>query len=104
MKIYYQNLTTLECRIHFTFRYRQTEMIIIGYTFKGLDLAFLQPIWGTLIVIREKNSELQMCIDYRMLNNNNYLDRYPMQQINDFVDYLDSATAFSKIDLANDYH
>ncbi len=45
-----------------------------------------------------------MCVDYRSLNRNTRLDRYPLPRIDHILDLLSGARYFSKIDLATAYH
>ena len=45
-----------------------------------------------------------MCIDFRALNANTIIDRYPIPRIDDILDRLGGSMVYSKIDLTQAYH
>ena len=47
---------------------------------------------------------MRMCIDYRRLNANTNVDRFPLPQIDDIMDSLGGSTVYSTIDLKSAYH
>ncbi|GKD37366.1 putative reverse transcriptase domain-containing protein [Tanacetum coccineum] len=49
-------------------------------------------------------SKMQMCIDYRELNNLTIKNQYPLSRIDDLFDQLHGASVYSKIDLRSGYH
>ncbi len=62
------------------------------------------PYGAPILFAKKKDGRLRMCIDYRALNNNTVLDRYPLPRIDDLLQRLDGATVFSKLDLRDGYH
>ena len=53
-----------------------------------------------ILFARKKDGTLRMCIDYRALNNNTIVNRYPLPRIDDILDRLSGTCIYSKLDLA----
>ena len=57
-----------------------------------------------ILFVRKKDQSLRMCVDYRGLNNNTRVDRFPIPHIDNLMDHLHRSTMFSAIDLRAGYH
>ena len=66
---------------------------------KGWVRPSVSPYGHPILFARKKDGSLRMCVDYRLLNRNTKLDRYPMPRIDDILDALNGCTVFSKLDL-----
>ena len=68
-----------------------------------LDKGFIRPSispWrAPVLLVRNKDGSLRMCIDYRQLNKVTIKNKYPIPRIDDLFDQLQGASHFSKIDL-----
>lgn len=62
------------------------------------------PYGHPILFVRKKDGGLRMCVDYRLLNRNTRIDRYPIPRIDEILDRLGGAHVFSKIDLQAGYH
>lgn len=62
--------------------------------------AYSSPI----VLVRKKNGECRLCIDYRALNKKTVKDSYPMAVIEDQLDQLSGKSLFTNLDLASGYH
>ena len=73
-----------------------------------LAMDFIRPSrspGGALVLFaREKDSLLQLCINFCGLNKITKKDRYPLPRITDLLDSLCKAKIYSKIDLQHAYH
>jgi hypothetical protein len=73
-----------------------------------LEKGFIRPSsspWGCpAIFIKKKDQTLQMCVDYRPLNEVTIKNKYPLPRIDILFDQLTGARVFSKIDLRSGYH
>ena len=75
------------------------DMLSKGWIHESLS-NYAHPI----LFVKKKTGDLRMCIDYRRLNSNTKLDRFPLPQIDDIMDSLAGAKVFLTIDLRNTYH
>ncbi|GJW37973.1 putative reverse transcriptase domain-containing protein [Tanacetum coccineum] len=73
-----------------------------------LDKGFICPsslLWGDLILlVKNKDGSMRMCIDYHELNRVTVKIVHPLPRIDDVFDQLQGAKWFSKIDLRLGYH
>jgi hypothetical protein len=73
-----------------------------------LEKGFIRPSlspWGCpAIFVKKKDQTLQMCVDYRPLNEVTIKNKYPLPRIDILSDQLTGARVFSKIDLRSGYH
>lgn len=57
-----------------------------------------------VVLVRKKNGEQRMCIDYRRLNSMTIQDRYPLPRIDDQIDRLKDGKYFTSLDLKSGYY
>ena len=57
------------------------------------------PYGHPVLFARKKDSSLQLCVDFRSLNANRRLDRYPLPRIDELLDHLNGHCIFSSLDL-----
>ena len=63
------------------------------------------PFGAPILFAKKKDStKLRMCVDYRALNKNTIVDRYPLPRIDELLARLDGCSLFSKFDLRDGYH
>lgn len=71
---------------------------------KHLILPCVSP-WGvSILLVKNKDGGMHLCIDYRQFNKVTIKNRYPLHLIDDLLDKLKEAYVFSKIDLWPGYH
>jgi hypothetical protein len=73
-----------------------------------LDKGYIRPSvspWGcSALFVENKDKELCLCVDYRLLNAVTIKNKYPLPCIDILFDQLVGAQVFSKIDLRSGYH
>jgi hypothetical protein len=71
---------------------------------KGYIRLSVYPWGAPTLFVKNKYGTLQLCIDYRQLNNTTINNKYPLPIINGLFDQLEGASIFSNIDLRYGYH
>ena len=62
------------------------------------------PYASPIVLARQKDGSLRMCIDYRRLNAKTCRDSFPLPRIEEALDSLKGAKYFSTLDLASGYN
>lgn len=57
-----------------------------------------------VVLVKKKNGESRMCIDFRKLNSITIRDNYPLPRIDDQIDRLQAGKYFTSFDLRSGYH
>ena len=70
----------------------------------GLIRPSSSPFASSVLLMKNKDGTLKMCIDYQVLNKKTIRKRYPIPQIYELMDELNGAKRFSKIYLQSGYH
>ena len=92
-----------------TYRMSPTELAEVrrqldGYLEKGWIRPSTSPYGAPILFVRKKDGSLRMCVDYRALNAQTILDKYPLPRIEDLLDRLARANCISSLDLTQGYH
>ncbi|KAG0848253.1 hypothetical protein G6F17_011811 [Rhizopus arrhizus] len=62
------------------------------------------PWAAPVILVKKKNGDYRMVIDYRKLNAKTKKDAYPLPRIDDLLDTLGKAKVFSALDMRSGFH
>ena len=62
------------------------------------------PCASPIVLVRQKDGSLRMCVDYRLLNAKTRKDAFPLPHIEESLDALSGAQWFSTLDLASSYN
>ena len=63
----------------------------------------VSPYASPIVVVRKKNGQLRLCIDYRCLNAKTQKDAFPLPRIDETLESLGGANLFSSLDLTHGY-
>ena len=70
---------------------------------KGVIQPSIYPWSAPMVMVKKKDGDLRICIDYHKLNDITKMDPYPIPLIHETLDRLGGAKYFSAIDLASGY-
>ncbi|KYO27041.1 RNA-directed DNA polymerase-like protein [Alligator mississippiensis] len=62
------------------------------------------PYALAIVIVRKKNGNLQMCIDYHVLNARMVVNQYTVPQVQEALDYLGGSKWFTMLDLRSGYY
>ncbi|XP_041970747.1 uncharacterized protein LOC121727134 [Aricia agestis] len=62
------------------------------------------PYSSPIILVKKKNGDDRMCVDYRELNSNTVRDHYPLPLIADQIDQLTGGQYYTSLDMASGFH
>ena len=63
-----------------------------------------EAVKTNVVLVRKKNGQLRICIDYRQLNNRTKRDNYALPRIDEILDSLSGNKLFSVLDMKSGYH
>lgn len=78
--------------------------IVKKYLKEGTIRPSESPWRSPVIVVPKKDGGNRLCIDYRRLNDITIKDAYPMPRVDEFIDALEGAGYFTKLDAESGYH
>lgn len=82
----------------------ETDRIINDLLKQGVIRPSDSPYASPIVLVKKKNGEYRMCVDYRALNKLTVRDNFPLPLIDHCLEYLDGKTCFSLLDLKNGFH
>ena len=62
------------------------------------------PFTSSVVLVKNKDGNMRMCINYWALNKKMIKNRYPIPRIDELLDELHGVVYFLKIDLHSRYH
>jgi hypothetical protein len=62
------------------------------------------PFTAPIILVKKKNGDYRMVVDYRKLNAQTKVDAYPLPKIDDLIDELGTSCIFTALDLRSGFH
>ena len=70
----------------------------------GIIRRSYSPFSSNVVLVRKKNGQLRICIDYRHLNTKTKRDNYALPRIEEILDSLQGNRLFSVLDMKSGHH
>jgi len=81
----------------------QVNEVIQKWLREGIIRPSMSEYASPVVIIRKKNGNIRLCVDYRKLNKKIFKDRYPLPLIEEQLDKLQGSKIFSTIDLKDGF-
>ena len=85
-------------------QFREVQQHIKSLLDAGIIKESRSPYASPVVLVRKKNNELRLCVDFRRLNSKTVGDAFPLPRIQESFDALAGAQFFTTLDLAAGYH
>ncbi|XP_073942517.1 uncharacterized protein [Choristoneura fumiferana] len=82
----------------------KVKSIVQDLKSKGIIRDSCSPYASPILLVKKKNGEDRLCVDFRELNSNTVRDHYPLPLIQDQIDKLATAKFFTTLDMESGFH
>lgn len=80
------------------------KKMVIDLIAEGIARPSSSEYASPIVLVRKKNGEHRLCVDYRSLNGITLKDNFPLPLIDDCIEFLGGKNCFSILDLKSGFH